>query len=225
MVYLTSGTLDGRPSERRNRESATVLSKIGLAPEQIHFLGTEFSFPDGRLYQQIESASAAVRNLYRDRTKPTRIFTPAWEGGHQDHDATHIVACYLAKYYACIESSRQFPIYHGNGLPGIMWHTFSPLPANGKPEIIPIRFSQLLRYLRYCLHYHSQWTTWLGLYPMYALNLMIRGKQYLQPLHLKRLQTAPHPGRCLYERRKFCKRDQFVRSTRGLVEAINSSEN
>jgi LmbE family N-acetylglucosaminyl deacetylase len=220
VIYLTSGTLDGRRSERRNQESATVLARMGLADCNIHFLGADLALPDGKLHQHVQESARAVLDLLAGEAAPSRIFTPAWEGGHQDHDATYIIACYLAQAFSCLESSRQFPLYHGRGLPGSLWHTFAPLPENGPIQSHPLSWRQRLRYLRYCLQYRSQWRTWLGLYPMYALHLLTRGRQYLQPLSAARLRSAPHPGPSLYERRGFCSAEQFGYHTRALVDKI-----
>jgi LmbE family N-acetylglucosaminyl deacetylase len=220
VFYLTSGTLDGSPSDRRNRESTRVLARLGIGVHRIHFLGTKLGLPDGKLFLHVETAAGAVPGYFDNGDTPTRIFTPAWEGGHQDHDATYIIACQLAKEFSCLDNSRQFPLYHGRGLPGSLWHTFSPLPENGPVETYRISWRQRLRYLRLCLLYHSQWPTWVGLYPMYALNLLTKGQQYLQPLRPDRLGSAPHPGPCLYERRGFCDRAQFGYHTKALVDKI-----
>ena len=220
VVYLTSGTLDGQPSERRNQESIGVLGRIGVTERNIHFAGTDHGFPDGQLHRHVEAGARAVLALFSPADTPTRIFTPAWEGGHQDHDATFIIACYLAQKYRCLESSRQFPLYNGRGLRGSLWHTFLPLADNGPIHSTRLSWGQRLRYLRYCLHYRSQWPTWLGLYPMYALRLFTDGRQYLQPLRPQRLLDAPHPGPSLYQRRGFCNSDQFGYHTRALVAKI-----
>lgn len=220
VIYLTSGTLDGQKSTRRNGESRKVLTRLGISESDIYFLGTDLGLPDGRLYQHVERAAQAVLEYLATKEKPTRIFSPAWEGGHQDHDATHVVACYLARVFACVDDSRQFPLYHGRGLPGSLWHTFSPLPENGTVEAMRISWQQRLRYLRYCLLYRSQWRTWIGLYPMYALNLLTSGRQLLQPLRLERLREAPHPGRRLYERRGFCSGAEFGYHTKALIDKI-----
>lgn len=221
IVYLTSGTMDGSPSPRRNQESLHVLTRIGVAPEQVHFLGGAENFPDGKLYEHTEQACTALLNTLQSKA-PKRIFTPAWEGGHQDHDACNIIACFLASRFSCLDSSRQFPLYQGQGLPGIFWHTFTPLIENGNAESTPMSWRQRLRYLGYCLHYRSQWTTWVGLYPMYALRLFTSGRQYLQPLSLERLSHAPHAGTCLYERRGFCTRELFSYHTRNLIDKIQA---
>jgi hypothetical protein len=105
-------------------------------------------------------------------------------------------------------------------LPGCLWHTFSPLPDNGPVEAIRLSWRQRLRYLRLCLMYTSQWRTWLGLYPMYALHLLTRGQQYLQPLRPERLTSAPHPGASLFERRGFCTRGEFGYHTKAMIDKI-----
>ena len=220
VIYLTSGTPDGQESTRRNRESREVLCRLGVSGSDIYFLGADLGLPDGKLFRHVERAAQAVQAYMETREKPTRIFTPAWEGGHQDHDATYIVACYLAKVFSCVDTSRQFPLYHGRGLPGSLWHTFSPLPENGPVEAERMTWRQRLHYVRYCLLYHSQWRTWLGLYPMYVLNLLISGRQLLQPLRLARLNETPHSGPRLYERRGFCGGDEFGYHTKALVDKI-----
>lgn len=220
VIYLTSGDLEGNPSPARNSESTAVLRRLGLRPGQIVFLGTQLKLPDSQLHRHIERAAFALAHWCDETTRPSRIYAPAWEGGHQDHDATHIIACWLAIKYSCLEHSRQFPIYHGRGLRGIFWHTFSPLPDNGPVETSAIAWRRKLRYLRLCLQYRSQWKTWLGLLPMYAINLVARGQQILQPLNPGRLAYPPHEGRCLYERRGVCDRDQFAYHTRCLVDKI-----
>lgn len=222
VAYLTSGTPDGSTSARRNAESIRVLALLGLTPAQIHFPGASLNIPDGQLYQHVQLACEGVKHLFKDIPPPTRIFTPAWEGGHQDHDAAHIAACSLALEFACLETSRQFPLYHGQGLPGILWHTFSPLAKNGQVESICLTWSQRWRYLGYCLTYHSQWLTWLGLYPPYAVNILSKGRQYMQPLSLDRLRSAPHPGKLLYQRRGFCSQEQFIYHTSALIDKITA---
>jgi hypothetical protein len=220
IVYLTSGTLDGSPSARRNLESMRVLERIGIPRRHIHFLGTDLELPDGALYQHAEQASEAVFALLASHQKPTRIYTPAWEGGHQDHDAAYAIACDLATRFDCLNASRQFPLYQGYGLIGSMWHTFLPLVDNGRVESRRISWFQRLRCLGYCLNYASQWRTWVGLYPMYALNLLLRGKQLLQPLDPTRLHASPHDGELLYERRGYCSREQFTYHIQGLIDKI-----
>lgn len=220
LVYLTSGTPGGELSQRRNRESLQVLADIGIAAPEIYFIGADAGIPDAKLCQYLDRAANCVQQLYSATAAPTRIYTPAWEGGHQDHDATYLIACYLARRFDCVATSRQFPLYQGQGLPGSLWHTFAPLSANGAVEATPLSVHQRLRYLRYCLSYPSQWSSWLGLFPMVMLNLFTQGRQYLQPLLLERVAEDPHAGACLYQRRGACSREQFVACTRDFVDRI-----
>jgi len=222
IAYLTSGTLDGSPSPQRNKESTRVLARLGIPEHCIHFVGTELALPDSTLYRNAEQASDAVYDLLKGKAEPTRIYTPAWEGGHQDHDAAYAIACDLAARFDCLRASRQFPLYQGYGLWGAMWHTFAPLVDNGEVESRPMTWPQRLRYLGYCLNYASQWRTWLGLYPMYALNLLLHGRQLLQPLEPARLLAPPHMGQLLYERRGFCSHQQFTYHMQGLIDKITS---
>lgn len=220
VAYLTTGTLDGRPSVRRNDESLSVLKHLGIDRKDVLFIGESIGIPDSQLWRYIDGAIAGLLDRLSDGHRVSSIYTPAWEGGHQDHDAAYIIACYLAQEFACVQSSRQFPLYNGRGLPGPMWRTFDPMSANGEVHSATIPWRARFRYLLYCLSYRSQLRTWMGLLPMYALSLMLKGKQFLQPLVPLRLKEEPHSGTCLYERRGFCSRAQFVYHTKAMVDKI-----
>lgn len=57
-------------------------------------------------------------------------------------------------------------------------------------------------FIKACLGYRSQWKSFLGLLPFYALRLLRRNAFVLQPVDPARTAAErPHPGPMLYERR------------------------
>jgi hypothetical protein len=79
----------------------------------------------------------------------------------------------------------------------------TPLAGNGPAERQPLTWGQRARFLRLCLGYPSQWTSWLGLWPVVLMRYMSDGAQYLQAVSVERLNARPHEGRLYYEARGF----------------------
>jgi LmbE family N-acetylglucosaminyl deacetylase len=203
-VYLTSGTLDGSPCPKRNAESSRVLESLGVAANDIAFLGSEHQLPDGRLPEHIPQARAAVQAWVQDKGPIDQLFCLAWEGGHQDHDAVYALAVELHTQHAVARQAFQFPYYHGKGLPGSWFKVLDPIPENGPALTRTMPWSLRWRYLRLCLSaYPSQVKTWIGLGPFFVWHYLFKGTQILQELKSHRLNDKPHEGRLLYERRGF----------------------
>ena len=203
IVYLTTGQASTAPCERRNEESLGVLDKLGVDKDQIHFIGGQLGVPDGQLQKHLERLHFALVRLLEGHTVKG-IIMPAWEGGHQDHDAAHLLGFALARQWTCVEHSAQFPYYQGQGLRGALFRTLAPLPGNGPVKSARIGITKRLKYLSLLLQYTSQMRTWLGLGPFFVLHYLLKGTQVLQPLSEERLNTRPHKGPLLYERRGFC---------------------
>ena len=131
-VFLTNGAWAGVTSSERNAESTKTLAALGVSPSETHFLGTDIGVPDGGLIEHLELCFDAVSELITDLqargTPVTRIVMHAWEGGHQDHDAGHLLGVALAHQFDVLAESRQFPLYR---MPASRWTmTFArPLPA------------------------------------------------------------------------------------------------
>lgn len=196
-IYLTDGGWGGQDIERRERESREVLAAFSVA--HVRFLGRELSVADGDLFRRLESVFDAVESLLARESGPIDIFVPAWEGGHQDHDAAHLVGVRLAGNPGF--RVRQFSIYQGAGLPGPAFRMLSPLAENGEATPVPARAAERIRFVRHVLSYPSQWKSMLGLLPVYALRMLARHPFQLQPVRPGRCRTRPHPGPLLYERR------------------------
>lgn len=202
-VYLTDGSYGGVSPQRRELESRRVLSSLGLRAKNIAFDGVELSIADGSLPEKLEVCGRRLRKLIAGSENIESIYVPAWEGGHQDHDALHALVVEICADLGKLSLVRQFSLYNAYHCPGPLFRVFRTLPQNGEVmrQRIPVR--NRLRFLRYCLSYPSQVGTWLGLFPQVALAYLVDGHQGLQPVSLERVREKPHTGTLYYERRAF----------------------
>jgi hypothetical protein len=196
-IYLTDGGWGGQSVERRERESSRVLA--GFAVANVRFLGRELSVADGDLYRRLDSVFDVLDALLSRESGSIDVFVPAWEGGHQDHDAAHLIGARLAldpRFRV-----RQFSIYQGAGLPGPVFRMLAPLQENGAAMPVPAPLLARIRFLRRAASYPSQWKSMLGLLPVYALRMLTRHPFQLQAVTPGRCGSRPHVGPLLYERR------------------------
>ncbi len=203
IVYLTSGALSGESDLRRTAESLAVLGRMKVPPKAIHFIGSTMKVPDGDLVSHLEPLHHWLNGLVREGGGIASIHMPAWEGGHQDHDAAHLLGVALAHEHQVLSTAFQFPYYHGRNLPGILFRTLHPLAPNGKAKCDRMNWRQRLRYLSFLTQYRSQLTTWIGLGPFFVLHYLLWGAQVRQPVSVSRVFERPHQGPMLYERRNF----------------------
>ena len=201
VIYLTSGNYNNVDPEVRNRESRYVLQSIGVVEDDIIFLGTELAIDDGALEQALSSVWPHLLECLSTHGTPDRIVMPAWEGGHQDHDATHLLGVCLGQRLGIVADCAQVPLYHGYRTGWWFYRVRDPLPANGRIEYVAIPWAERWRSVRLFFCYPSQWKTWLGLAPFAVLQTLFRGRETLQPVSTERIHQPPHPGRPLYEQR------------------------
>lgn len=210
-VWLTDGGWGGQSIERRCEESRRVLVDLGVAPEDMHFAGAELGIPDGDLHRRLPSAVDWLLGRFGHMSPGTSLWIPAWEGGHPDHDASHLAGHALARHSAI--QPLQFSLYHGKGLPGPWFRVLSPIEENGPAEGLPVGLFERMRCIARCLAYRSQWKSFVGLLPFYTLRMFRRYPFVLQPAEWARTAQRPHPGALLYERRGSLSWDEFKRET------------
>ena len=202
-AYLTDGAFAGQSSLRRNRESLAVLIHLGVREEDIFFAGQTLSIPDGGLLDRLDLAFEWLCNWLSHHHMVSAIYLPSWEGGHQDHDALHALGVIAADEAGLMKHVKQFPLYNGYKCTGPLFRVFLPLSKNGEVEMTKIQWATRFQFLRYCLSYPSQFTTWVGLFPFVMFHFIFYGTQALQLVSRERLYQRPHSGTLYYERRQF----------------------
>lgn len=202
-AYLTDGGTAKASPESRNRESLAVLKQLGISEQDVFFAGSILSIPDAGLPTMLARAGVWIREWLSNYSMIETIYVPAWEGGHHDHDALHAVVVRIGEEKRMLHLVRQFPLYNGLGCKGPLFRVFTPIPSNGVTESKNIPWANRIRFLKYCLSYPSQATTWVGLFPFILFHYVTKGVQILQPVSVERLTQRPHEGALYYERRRF----------------------
>ena len=217
-AYLTDGGYGGQAIEPRMEESRRALGKLGVAPASIHFLGAAARIPDGDLPAHMRTAYVVLGELVARAGPLTACFVPAWEGGHQDHDAAYAIVMAMRCNGLIDAALWQFSLYHGAGLPGPLFHVMQPLASNGPVTALAVSWRRRWADLRICMGYPSQWRSWLGLLPFVVCRLLLRGSYTLQRADATALERRPHAGKLLFERRSASSWEQLRAQYRALLD-------
>ncbi|MGS1076555.1 PIG-L deacetylase family protein [Pseudoxanthomonas beigongshangi] len=209
--WLTNGGWGGQDIDRRRAESTAVLRTIGVPPEAMHFIGERLEIPDGELHLRLDQVVPALRELLETLPEAIEVLVPAWEGGHQDHDATQLAAA--AASHGGKARLRQFSLYHGAGLSGPWFRVLAPLAENGPSSGLPLGLFSRIKCIFRCTRYPSQWKSFLGLLPFYGLKMFARRPFVLQDVNFSRTAQRPHQGKLLYERRTALTWEAFAEQT------------
>jgi LmbE family N-acetylglucosaminyl deacetylase len=163
LVWLTDGAFGGVDPEVRRQESLRALRSVGVQPHTLVFVGIDGGIPDGRLHLSMAEAHTATIAALDAVDGPAELLLPAWEGGHQDHDAAHALGRAVARSRGF--HALQYPLYQGEGLRGPVFRALAPLRASTVVRALPVGWTDIGRLVRACLHYRSQWRSFVGLLP------------------------------------------------------------
>jgi N-acetylglucosamine malate deacetylase 1 len=202
-VYLTDGAFRV-PAAIRNEESRRALARIGVT-------GIRFgAFPDGNLPEHVSEALAFLESQV---AHVDQVYTLAWEGGHQDHDAAHLVALAFAQRRGipCYE----MPLYNGHRSPRSFFRVMHPFGDGWTKR--RISFADGLRVVALLPLYRSQRKTWMGLLPELFLKLVIARREFVRDADPERVKSKPHDGLLFYERRFGYPYERFVKATEQMV--------
>lgn len=192
-LYLTTGVparervwpwrRSGYPAlvERRREEAKRAAAALGLAPAGF------LDWPSRTLKSHLDEAMAAISRVLAARAID-EIWTPAWEGGHQDHDVTNFLAARLAGKLPV----REFAEYNLSG-GRVQSQTFAQ--PNGTEATLTLTAEEARLKAELLAIYRSE-----------RMNLRyVRLRQEsLRPLASYDYRSPPHPGRL------FCERFQWV---------------
>jgi LmbE family N-acetylglucosaminyl deacetylase len=203
-AYLTDGVPIGHSPKKRNLESISVLTNLGVPPENILFIGERLSIPDGQLVDNMTKAKDWLSGWLSQTSNMSHIYLPAWEGGHPDHDSLHVIGVIVAKESNLLNFVWQYPLYNGYQCRGQLFRVLLPLPSNSEVINKKISWRNRYRFMGLTLCYPSQARTWIGLLPFVLLHYVFFGTQSLQRVSVSQILLPPHVGSLYYERRKFC---------------------
>lgn len=214
-VYLTNGEGGRATSAVRDAESRAVLTRLGV--DRVHFLGSLHGIPDGKLVEHLDRALALLEATVTDVVD--EVVCLAWEGGHHDHDASHLVAVAFSRRRN-IPRCLELPLYQGHRMPGAWFLTLAPLRVGGEWTARRISLLEGLRIAGLCRFYRSQRKTWLGLLPSALIHLVLTRREWTRPVDMGRLRAKPHAGLLLYERRFGVAWADFARHASAFLDRI-----
>jgi LmbE family N-acetylglucosaminyl deacetylase len=198
-VFLTNGRgRRGIEPAVRDAESRHVLCELGVAAEDLHFLGTRREIDDLELSEKLDEALQLVEQAVGAHPI-RRIYCLAWEGGHPDHDASHVVALAFGIRRGLLSRTWQFSAYHGRRLPWKLFRVAAPFARPGRRIRRRLSASEGLRHAVLCWSYPSQRRSWLGLFPELLVQRGVLRREAIDSVDPRALRQRPHPGRLLYE--------------------------
>jgi LmbE family N-acetylglucosaminyl deacetylase len=201
VVYLTNGGSGRSTQVVRNSESTRALASLGLGSTDIRFLGADLAVPDGELFRHLASTYSALAKECESAGQLGAVFTLAWEGGHPDHDAAHVLAIRLARERGLEEHVWQLPFYRAGGWGPPWFAMFAPLTRNGPTWELPERRECAQLRARMVRFYPSQWRSFAGLGPVIVGHAILATPVRLQRVNVRRALDRPTPEPLLYEHR------------------------
>ena len=205
-VYLTDGEGRRASSKVRDEESRRALAHLGVDVTRVHFPGSEERIPDGKLVEHLGRALAVLEARVADPVD--EVWCLAYEGGHQDHDASHLVAVAFAARRGLLERTFELPLYRRHPL--LTFQTLAPLRVGRPWTRRRIGLGEAIRVLALCRFYRSQRKTWLGLLPTAIVRSLLERSEWSRPVDVSRLRSRPHAGPMLYETRFGVSWDEFA---------------
>ena len=190
---------DPRNAARRLKETQNFLASLGFEPDRAIHVGAGTGVLDGQIVKGLDIALAKLREALARLPPTTRFVTPAWEGGHPDHDGCAAMATILAAERGGVPV-QQFGLYNGRWPLKPLYRACSPIPENGPEVRVRLSPRQWLAWIAAVRFFRSQTWNWLGLWPAMFLSLATRGGFAAQALAPGRIRERPHAGPLHYER-------------------------
>ncbi|HEX5313600.1 MAG TPA: PIG-L family deacetylase [Gammaproteobacteria bacterium] len=203
VAYLTHGSIYGADSEARFAESAAVLAASGIRGEDMLAIGRREDIFDLKLHERAGDAYAALRGALAG-ISIDRLYLPAWEGGHPDHDACHLIGVAFARERGLLGQTYELPCYNRLRV--------MKFPDDGEAALFTARDRRrALGVLLSARRYRTQRRTFLGLLPGSIARLLLAGRQQYRPVPAARdYSRPPHAGRLFYEKRFGLSFDEFI---------------
>ena len=107
VCWLTAGKGLFGSQQARIQESDEVMNKVGVSQANRHYIGVKFNIH--RVHDQPQVILNELTALCIT-FQITDVFTPAYEGGHIDHDATNFLVSKVKQKLNI--SAFEFPLYH-----------------------------------------------------------------------------------------------------------------
>lgn len=169
VIYLTNGQYKHHLPEIRASESIKVLKSLGINSKDVYFIGHDLGVKDATVYRNLKVLYSSLKETLGGFQRDiVRIYVPAYEGGHHDHDATNfLVRTWLMSSRSNAELF-QYYLYNDYGCKYLPYKINNPVEAVS--YCCNFSLAQGLKTLVATFCYRSQWLTFLGLMPYIIYN-------------------------------------------------------
>jgi LmbE family N-acetylglucosaminyl deacetylase len=224
-AYLTDGAKKVGPRVR-DAESRRVLQRLGVDSDRVAFLRDDRGrIADGTLVHALHRSRRMLLAWIRAHAiAPQRIYTLDWEGGHHDHDATHLVTLSAARELG-VDDVFVYPFYNGwRRRPGLARvSSFVPGTAPVLRRRLSLRDSWRAAWS--VASYPSQRLTWLALGPGFVLRTLARREELVRRADPGRVLFPPHDGVLHYENIFGVRGEDVLRDSAALRTEIGERPN
>ncbi|MEM6415335.1 MAG: PIG-L family deacetylase [Pseudomonadota bacterium] len=198
VVYLTKG--NGNDAQIRPLEALKALEDIGVPKQAVFFIGHELDILDGKA---ISNLQPLFDRLTDQAFLPSigSLVTHAFEGGHPDHDAAHIIGLKLAHFFSISQVSFAIPFYRRSK------SGFPPYIVQYPPPDVPgfqrihLDFDEAITIVLAIRHHPSQIKTFIGLGPWLIMRAIFDRTLYVQKLSESVAPNRPMDEPLLIEKR------------------------
>ena len=177
----------------RQKESEKLLSKYSLV-NVFHF-GTIHKIPDGKISEHQEIVFSLLKSDEKI-ISASSIITPAFEGGHVDHDEIFLIGHQLLrnlnKTHLC------FSTYNSYKTPFVRVSKIYKGIMDGEFEQVNFSLLDGMRYLFQCFYFKSQFIILAILFPGLIRTFLFKRK--IELLRVTSFDSkATHPGKIFYQ--------------------------
>ena len=170
-------------AEARQTELTEALALVGISHERCIGL----AFPDREAYLHLPAIIARIRAIV-ELLRPQVVLSPAYEGGHPDHDAAAFAVAAVTGE-RCSLKHQEYPLYHASADGQMITGTFLSHASAPEEVIRPTEAElQLKQRMIDCFTTQKQ-----------ILSRFTLGDERFRKAPAYDFTEAPHPGPLLYE--------------------------
>lgn len=222
IIFLTNGAAKHRDPFIRNQESITVLNKFGIKLQNIHFFGSNYRILDKHLVENLYYTRQRLLQYLNDyNINPHMVICQAWEGGHPDHDAGHLLALSIAKKFNILHNCYQFYFYNSQSWSIVgKIKLFNPLRCTLTPKTKHFSSMNGIRYFNSYWLYKSQRFAILWMLPAIFIEYIVKRRCTIYQVDIKNIQVAPHEGILRYEKNNFYSKHDFFMYAKSFINEL-----
>lgn len=205
VFYLTNGlqkeNLNNiKKLHQREKESLNILLKLGVKKKNIILLGKKFNIPVYHLYKNLDIIYRYLNKFLKKLRGKHLIYTHAWEGGNEDHDACFVITKKILFKYDYCKKGLQFSQYHRSNSNFYPFKIQTLIRSRSKIYRTKLNLTSKIRYILYLFNYVSQFYLWIPIYPFIIYKILINDYGNVKIISKNLNLSKPHSGDLLYER-------------------------